>query len=213
MLSVCLYHTLTRTNPLSITTITESHEWRVPDGFYDVPIGGLTVSPSLFTAGWTEGPWVNYNDTSSTPYPSGWLTVMMSKDVNGSHWQEFRGLETFPNSEILRTGNKFEIKVYRSNGIGAHCGFPDSESDDSYFGTRHAYPFAGRNPNFDPFLITTNYSAGPGFYLFDVRHWWQGTCVYMWLSLSLSLSLSFSLSCTPTLTLHSLTHSLTHLCN
>ena len=121
----------------------------------------------MFFGGWTEGHWVNYNDTENkTPYPFGFLTLVRNNEKNGSMLN--------PHREVLLKGTQVELKIYRENGIGAHCGFPASTSKDSYLGTHYNYPFAGRNPNMDPFIITSNYTAGPGFYLFDVRAWWLG---------------------------------------
>ena len=144
----------------------DDYSWFLAEGHYDLAIGKVLLSPSsMFYGGWTEGNWVNYNDTGDkTAYPTGFLTLVRSNEKNGS--------ELNPYHSVLLAGTQVSVKIYRSNAIGAHCGFPDSDSLDSYLGTGYKYPFQGRNPNMDPFLITSNYSMGPGNYDFDVRAWY-----------------------------------------
>jgi len=146
----------------------EDYSWDIADGHYDLPIGKVLLTPSsMFFGGWKEGRWDSYNDTDSkAAYPFGFLTLVRSNEKNGSIYN--------PHREVLLKGTQVTVRIYRENGIGAHCGFPASSSKDSYLGTKFNYPFAGRNPNMDPFVITSNYTAGPGFYLFDVRAWWLG---------------------------------------
>ena len=156
------------------TDPSEDYYWNINPGQYDLPLGQLLLSPSsMFVGGWKEGPWLHYNDTvDKSTYPYGILTLMRSKELNGSIFNPYR-------SKLLQ-GTQVIIKIYRENGIGAHCGFPDSDSLDSYLGTGYTYPFSGRNPNMDPFIITSNYTNVPGFYLFDVRAWWRGTRFNHW---------------------------------
>ena len=131
---------------------------------YNMRIGDVRLTPStMFKGGWTEGPWVNNNGTG-TMYPSGFLTLVMQDKFNGSVYNDMPG--------HLQKGVKVSVKIYKENGIGPHCGFPSSDSVDSYVGNAVSWDtFEGRNPNQDPFIITTNFSQSSDDWPYSFHGW------------------------------------------
>jgi hypothetical protein len=130
-----------------------AYDYEIENPKYDIAMGELRVSPStMFRGGWTESTWFNYNETD-TNFPSGYLTLVMVDEFNGSMWNN-------KPTHLLR-GNEISVRVYESNGIGAYCGFPSSDSKDSYWGTTHGFPLDKEepSPNHVPFVITTNFSS------------------------------------------------------
>lgn len=127
------------------------YEYEIQNPNYNLGMRDVLLSPStMFFGSWTQSEWFNYNDTD-TNYPSGYLSLVMHNEYNGSRFNDMPG--------HLRKGTKISVKIYASNGIGAYCGFPSSANVDSYHGTTYDYPFEKVNPNMAPFVITSNFSS------------------------------------------------------